>query len=98
MKNVKLVDQPRWAALDAEAYPATMSFRMVWTATDEKFVYDNPSQHFRVEGFRATAQLEAEVKSPHLKFSWKSDPLSTSSSAFAIIGTEVNGRYYDEMK
>ena len=98
MKRVAVVDQPRWAALDAEAYPATMSFRMVWTATDEKIVYENPAQHFRVEGFRATAQLEAEVKVPHLKFSWKSDPLSTSSSAFAVIGTEVNGRYYDALK
>jgi hypothetical protein len=45
MKRVAIVDQPRWAALDAEAYPATMSFRLVLTTTDEKFVYENPAQH-----------------------------------------------------
>jgi len=27
--------------------------------------------------------------------SWKSDPLNTSKCDFAIIGEEVNGRYYD---
>jgi hypothetical protein len=32
---------------------------------------------------------------PSIGFSWRSDPLSTSKSDFAIMGEEVNGRYYD---
>jgi hypothetical protein len=35
------------------------------------------------------------VEVPSIGFAWKSDPLNTSSSAFAIVGEEVNGRYYD---
>jgi hypothetical protein len=98
MNNVAVVDQPRWPALDAVGMPAIMSFRMIWKATDEKIMYDDPQRQFRVEGFSATAQLEARVEVPSIGFSWKSDPLSESHANFAIIGDEVNGRYYAPMK
>jgi hypothetical protein len=94
MENVAVIDQPKWPALDAVGVPATMSFRMTWKATDEKILYDDPQKQFRVDGYRATAQLEAQVTVPSIDFSWKSDPLSASHSNFAIIGNEVNGRYY----
>ena len=94
MENVAVVDQPKWPALDSVGTPATMNFKMVWKATDEKIVYDDPQKQFRLEGYRATAQLEAEVKVPSIDFSWKSDPLSESHANFAIIGGEVNGRHY----
>ena len=71
---------------------------MIWKATGEKVIYDDPQKQFRVEGYRATAQLEAQVEVPLIGFSWKSDPLSESSANFAIIGDEVNGRYYKPMK
>ena len=98
MKNVAVVDQPKWPALDAVGMPAIMSFRMIWKATDEKIIYDDPQKQFRVEGYRAAAQIEAQVKVPSIGFSWKSDPLSASQANFAIIGDEVNGRYYNPMK
>ena len=94
MENVAVVDQPKWPALDAVGTPATMSFRMTWKATDEKILYDDPQKQFRVKGYRAIAQLEAHVEAPSIGFSWKSDPLSASHANFAIIGDEVNGRYY----
>ena len=95
MENVPVVDQPKWPALDALGTLAIMSFRMIWKAMDEKIIYDDPQKQFRVEGYRATAQLEAQVKVPSINFSWKSDPLSTLQTHFAIIGDEVNGRYYN---
>jgi len=95
MKNVAVIDQPRWPALDATGIPAHMSFRLEWKATDEPVRYENAAQHFLVEGFRANAQIEAQVDVPSIGFSWKSDPLATSHCDFAIIGDEVNGRYYD---
>jgi hypothetical protein len=98
MKDIEVVDQPKWPALDAVGMPAIMSFRMIWKATDEKIIYDDPQKQFRVEGYRATAQLEAQVKVPSIDFSWKSDSLSESHANFAIIGNEVNGRYYNPMK
>jgi hypothetical protein len=98
MKNVAVVDEPKFPALDAESTPAILSGRMVCTATDEKIVYDDPYKQFRVAGYRATAQMEVQVSVPSTGFSWKSDPLSTSKANFAIIGDEVNGRYYTPPK
>ena len=72
-----------------------MSFRVVWKATDEKVLIDDKQKHFRFEGYRAMAQAEAMVEVPLLNFSWKSDPIETSRATFAIIGNEVNGKYYD---
>jgi hypothetical protein len=95
MESVAVVDQPRWPALDSIATPARMSFRMVWTSTGEPVKYEDPAKHLRFTGTRATCQLEAQVEVPAIGFSWKSDPLNTSKAAFAVIGEEVNGRYYD---
>jgi hypothetical protein len=95
MHDVPVVDQPRWPALDSIATPARMSFKMVWKSTGEPVKYDDPSKHFRFSGFRASCQLEAQVEVPSIGFSWKSDPLNTSSANFSILGDESNGRYYD---
>ena len=106
MHDVPVVDQPRWPALDSIATPARMSFKMVWKSTGEPVSYDDPSKHFRFTGFRASCQLEAQIRvaallgarqdnDPSIGFSWKSDPLETSSAAFAILGEESNGRYYE---
>lgn len=94
MKNVPVVDQPRWPALDSIATSARMSFKMVWKSTGEPVLYESASRQFRFKGTRATCQLEAQIEVPSIAFSWKSDPLETSRADFAIIGDEVNGRYY----
>jgi hypothetical protein len=95
MKDIAVIDQPRWPAHDAQTTPAKMSFRVTWKAGDEKVLYEDRNKHFRFEGYRATAQAEAAVEMPSLNFSWKSDPIETSSAAFAIIGAEANGKYFD---
>jgi hypothetical protein len=95
MRNVSVVDQPRWPALDSVATPARMTFKMVWKSTGERVKYEDPSKHFRFVGSRALCQVEAEVEVPSIGFSWKSGPLNTSKADFAIMGEEVNGRYYD---
>ena len=74
MKNVAVVDQPKWPALDAVGTPALMSFKLVWKATDEKIGHDDSQKQFRVDGDRAIAQLEARVEVPSTGFSWQSDP------------------------
>jgi hypothetical protein len=95
MKNVPVVDQPHWPALDSIATPARMSFKMVWKSTGEAIKIEDSSKHFRFTGTRAACQMEAEVVVPSIGFSWKSDPLEASKCDFAILGDEVNGRYYD---
>jgi hypothetical protein len=95
IQNVVVVDQPRWPAVDSVATPARMTFKMVWKSTGEPVKYEDSSRHFRFTGTRASCQLEAEVEVPSVGFSWKSDPLNTSKCDVAVIGEEVNGRYYD---
>jgi len=95
MRDVAIVDQPRWPALDSIATAARMSFKMVWKSNGEAVKFDDPSKHFRFTGFRASCQLEAQVEVPSIGFSWKSDPLETSECDVAFLGDEVNGRYYD---
>jgi len=94
MKNVPVVDQPRWPALDSLATQARMSFKMVWKSTGEPVLYENASRQFRFSGTRAACLLEAQVEVPSIGYSWKSDPLETSRADFAVIGEKINGRYY----
>jgi hypothetical protein len=94
MRDVPVVDQPRWPALDSIATPARMTFKMVWKSTDESVRYENPTEQFRFTGNRAVCQLEAKVDVPSIGFSWKSDPIEKSAADFAIVGEEANGRYY----
>ncbi len=95
MKNVPIIDQPRWPAMDAASTPAFLDFKLVFKATDEPVLFEDPAQYYRFRGFKAQAQLEASVRVPSIDFSWKSDPLETSSCSFAVMGEEVNGKYYE---
>jgi hypothetical protein len=96
IKQLAVIDQPKWPEHNAPARPAIMSFKVTWKATDEKIDLEDKEKHFRFEGYRAQAQAEAMVEVPSLGFSWKSDPIATSDAKFAIIGTERNGKYFDE--
>jgi hypothetical protein len=96
MKNVAIIDQPRWPALDAESTPAFMDFKLVFAATDEAVAYEDPAQQYRFRGFKAKAQIEASIHVPAIDFAWKSDPLESSSSSFAVMGEEANGKYYEK--
>ena len=95
MREVAIVDQPRWPALDSIATPARMRFKMVWKQEGPPATFEDASKHFRFVGARASCQMEAEVEVPSIGFSWKSDPLGTSKCDFAIMGEEVNGVYFD---
>ena len=68
---------------------------MIWKSNGEPVKIEDAAKHFRFTGTRATCQIEAAVKVPSIGYSWKSDPLDTSKCDVAIIGEEVNGRYFD---
>lgn len=95
MRDVPIIDQPRWPAMDAETNPAFMDFKLIVKASDEPVKYEDPTQQYRFEGFKAAAQLEATIRVPAIDFIFKTDPPETSKSDFAVMGREVNGKYYD---
>ena len=82
--------------MDAETTPALLDFKLVFKAIDEPVKYEDPVRQYRFEGFKAAAQLEATVRVPSIDFSFKTDSLETSKCDFAVMGTEVNGRYYEQ--
>jgi hypothetical protein len=92
--NVPIIDQPRWPAMDAETTPAFMDFKLVFKAMDEPVKYEDPLRQYRFEGHTASAQLEATLRVPSTGFTFKTDPLETSKCDFAVMGAEVNGKYY----
>jgi hypothetical protein len=98
MTNVPIIDQPRWPAMDAESTPAFMDFKLVLKAGSEPVKYEDPSRQYRFEGFKASAQMEATFRVPSIDFTFKTDPLGTSSADFAVMGDEVNGKYYEAAK
>lgn len=98
MTNVPIIDQPRWPAMDAESTPAFLDFTLVITSNGEPVKYEDPTRQYRFEGFKASAQLEATVRVPTIDFSFKTDPLEASNCDFAVMGTEINGKYYEQEK
>lgn len=95
MSNVPIIDQPRWPAMDAETTPAYLDFKLVFKSTEEPAKYEDPARQYRFEGFKALAQLEASVRVPSIDFTFKTDSLEESASDFAVMGTEINGKYYE---
>ncbi len=98
MTDVPIIDQPRWPAMDAESTPAFLDFKLVFKSTDEPVTYEDPSRQYRFRGFKASAQLEARIRVPSIDFVFKTDSLETSKCDFAVMGTEINGRYYEATK
>ncbi len=96
MNNVAIIDQPRWPAMDAETTPAFMDFKLVFKQLDEAVLFDDPLRQYRFQGYKASAQLEATLRVPSIGFTFKTDPLEKSKADFAVMGTEVNGRYYQK--
>jgi hypothetical protein len=95
MSNVPIIDQPRWPSMDAQSTPAFLDFKLVFQSTDEPVKYEEPARQYRFEGFKAAAQLEAAVRVPSSDFTFKTDPLESSKCDFAVMGNEVNGKYYE---
>lgn len=98
MTNLPIIDQPRWPAMDAESTPAFLDFKLVFRSTGEPIKYENAMQQYQFEGFKASAQLEATVRVPSIDFTFKTEPLEASKCDFAVMGIEVNGKYYEQAR
>jgi len=95
MTNAPIIDQPRWPAMDAESTPALLDFTLVIASTGDPVKYEDSARQYRFAGFKATARLEATVRVSSIDFTFRTDPLETSRCDFAVMGTEVNGKYYE---
>lgn len=73
--------------------PATASFDIHWTGpvTERRSIRDE-SNGFRGDFVSCSATMSWSAKTADFKF--RSDPESTSSSVFAVLGNESNGVYF----
>ena len=77
--------------------PGTISFRVVWSGVNQRVNIRNIDPTFggfAGEFVRNTAQMEWTATVGNYTF--VSDPLATSSSAFAEIGHERNGSFFPQ--
>jgi hypothetical protein len=77
--------------------PGSVSFKVVWSGPGQRLHIRNTDSTyggFAGEFIRNTAQIEWTATVGDYTF--VSDPLATSSSAFAEIGRERNGSFFEE--
>ncbi|HEX4565545.1 MAG TPA: hypothetical protein VH138_02895 [Vicinamibacterales bacterium] len=72
--------------------PATVSFEVRWSGADSRINIKDPASGFGGEFVRGHAQMSWSAVVGDLAF--QSDPLETSSSDFATMGTERNGVFF----
>ena len=75
--------------------PGSVSIRVVWSGIDETVTIRNTDPiygGFEGKFIRNSAQMEWTARAGD--FSFASEPLATSSSAFAEIGRERNGTFF----
>jgi hypothetical protein len=75
-----------------EGVPATVSFEVRWSGVADRVNVKDPIARFGGEFVRGTAQMAWSARVGHYLF--RSDPLETSSSDFASLGTERNGTFF----
>ena len=90
-----VIDEPKFP-MPGPLYQATISFHVEWTATAPQQDFSNPALHFAAKAYPAQARAWFKASVPSQNFTWASDPLETSTSSFAILGSEVNGSFYDQ--
>jgi hypothetical protein len=72
--------------------PATVSFDVRWSGVDQRVNIQDSDARFGGEFVRGRAQMEWSAIVGDFEF--HSDPLGTSSSDFASLGTERNGTFF----
>lgn len=76
----------------APGSPATVSFDVRWSGVDQRVNIEDPVAGFGGEFVRGRAQMSWSAVSGD--YAYQSDPLETSSSDFASLGTERNGVFF----
>lgn len=95
VQKVFVVDQPAFPDRVPTTPGTLLTMRVTWKATAERVRLNDPHKQFAVDAHRAEAHVAFSVEVPGVGFTWRSDPIETSSASFAIVGHEMNGRYYE---
>ena len=72
--------------------PATVSFEVRWSGVGQRLHVTDPDARFGGEFVRGQAQMAWSAVVGDYEF--RSDPIETSTSDFASLGTERNGSFF----
>jgi hypothetical protein len=72
--------------------PATVSFDVRWSGVEQRVNIKDPVARFGGEFVRGQARMQWSAVAGD--YAYQSDPLDTSSSDFASLGTERNGSFF----
>ena len=78
----------------AAGIPASVSFEVRWSGADKRVSLHDEDAGFAAEFVRGKAQMQWSAVVGDYRFT--SDPLNTSSSDFAEIGTMRNGTFFPQ--
>jgi hypothetical protein len=88
-----VIDQPSFPKPGPE-YAASLDFTLRWTAIGERIAYSQPKGRYRLDFRHARCQVAYTARIPSRGIVITSDPLESSDSVFAMMGTEHNGSFY----
>lgn len=93
VRNYTVIDQPSFPK-PGPTYRASLDFTLRWKAIGERIDYSQPKLRYGLEFHHARCQVEYTARIPSRGLVITSDPLHSSDSVFAMMGTERNGRFY----
>lgn len=96
MNNLECIDEPKWPNKQGPASPATISYHLEWTANGAQYPFSSAAKNFSVLAYPAQVRASFKVTVPSADFSWTSDPMETSTSTDGLVGSEVNGTFYQQ--
>jgi len=93
VKKYRLTDQASFPK-PGPTYAAEVDFTITWEAEGPRIPYSQPVLEFRLDFHRAKARISYVARVPSRGMIITSDPIETSDTVFAMIGTESNGSYF----
>ena len=93
VRNYTVIDQPKFPK-PGPTNRASLDFTIRWTAIGEVVNYSQPIARYRLMFRHARCQISYTARVPALGLVITSDPIETSDSVFAMMGTEANGSFY----
>jgi hypothetical protein len=94
VRNYAVLDQPKAPVSMEPTYRAILDFQITWKAHGPLIGYTEPKKRYKLRFYAATAQIAYTARVPERNLTITSDPIETSSSVFAMMGTENNGVFF----
>lgn len=91
--DYSVIDEPKFP-MPGPMYAARVSLRARWHAFGSVLAHSDPMGKYRVRFRTANAQIEFTATVPSLGFTFRSAPIGTSESLFAMLGHDQNGVFF----